>query len=855
MGQVWLARRHDGLYAGEVAIKMPRDATASPADDERFAREGHLLARLAHPNIARLLDAGFTNEGERYLVLEYVAGERIDHYCDRQRLPIAARIRLFLQVCAAVSHAHANLIVHRDLKPSNILVLSDGTVKLLDFGVAKLLVSDAPDPLQLTLAAGAALTPEYAAPEQLDGGAITTATDVYALGTVLYGLLCGRRPFGSERATAMQIARAIVETQARRASARATEVTEDTSPVDVAAVRGTTPERLRRSLAGDLDNIVAQTLQKNPGQRYPSVQALADDLARYLKHEPVRARADSVAYRTRKFLRRNWIAVAAAGTLLMAIAGGVAGVLWQARVAQEEATRAQAILGFLVGLFNEADPAKAQGRDLTVRDLLARGERDVQTHLADQPRLRMTLDGVLVDLYGKLGEEQKALPLAVARRDLALKLYGAQSLEYGDALYDLAEVQANLGNAQLSTQINGQAEAIFRRQPAARERELVLIPRRYALTAAQERRTDEAIAMMTSALTQIEARFGPQEWETLDTKARLAGMYADRGDHARAAAIFAELEGPLASAPPEHALDVVSYRADQAYNLWLAGQYERSAQTARRTIAEFDRLTGPDNSLSIGAGRTLGMALLDGGQFAYAAKAFEEAGARAARFFGPHDKETALTDSFALPALVMVGRVQDAESTARRAMRDIEGKEGLTAGEARGIRRRGALALIYAGRAEEARAVLESIAKQEDSPKPYNWVHAVTLRYLAGAHAALGNYEAAAQWSRKSLAVYGDHDDMVPAVGRAKSQLTLARALAAQGEVAEAERLVATAESALRRILSAGHANFALVALVRSEILRARGERVAADGMQRTARQALENVAGPDAPQRFPVVF
>jgi serine/threonine protein kinase len=195
MGQVWLARRTDGLYDGLAAIKLMRLASADAGANERFAREGRLLGRLNHPNIARLLDAGVTASGERYLVLEYVEGERIDRWCDEHRLTISQRVALFVAVCRAVSHAHENLVVHRDLKPSNIFVSENGDVKLLDFGVAKLIEGDAGESTDLTREAGAAMTPQYAAPEQLSGGAVSTATDVYGLGMVLYGLLCGSRPY------------------------------------------------------------------------------------------------------------------------------------------------------------------------------------------------------------------------------------------------------------------------------------------------------------------------------------------------------------------------------------------------------------------------------------------------------------------------------------------------------------------------------------------------------------------------------------------------------------------------------------------------------------------------------------
>lgn len=383
MGRVWLARRRDGLYDGQVAIKMLRDTVADEFANERFAREGQILARLAHPNIARLLDAGILSDGQRYLVIEYVLGERIDRHCDDRKLDVAARIRLFLQVCAAVAHAHANLVVHRDLKPANVLVQSDDQVKLLDFGVAKLIEAETEEASPLTLVAGAGLTPEYAAPEQIEGGTITTATDVYALGMVLYRLLSGSRPYGGEAATPARLARDIVDTEPRRLSAS---IAPAAGPQmrSIAACRATTPERLQRQLRGDLDNILAKTLRKKPDERYASVQALIDDLENYLANRPVSARQDSVGYRLGKFVRRHRTGVAATVALILAVMGGIAGVVWQARIAVEQRSEAerqagiareQSMLASSESEHARAETARATAEEAKAKERQAEAER------------------------------------------------------------------------------------------------------------------------------------------------------------------------------------------------------------------------------------------------------------------------------------------------------------------------------------------------------------------------------------------------------------------------------------------------------------------------------------------------
>ena len=286
MGTVWLARRSDGRFEGNVAVKLVNLAVFDGLAVERFRREGTLLARLSHPCIARLLDAGVTEAGQPFLVLEYVEGTRLDRYAAERELGVKARLELFLQVTDAVAHAHANLVVHRDLKPSNVLVDTDGRVKLLDFGIATLLEKGSTgEPSTLTQAAGPALTPEHAAPEQAVGGVVTTATDVYALGVLLYQLLVGRHPTApDDDPTHVEILRALAEREPRRPSAVVSQMSPD-DPVSrrILKERGTTRDRLARACRGDIDTIVAKALKKSPAERYQTVTALADDIRRHLR--------------------------------------------------------------------------------------------------------------------------------------------------------------------------------------------------------------------------------------------------------------------------------------------------------------------------------------------------------------------------------------------------------------------------------------------------------------------------------------------------------------------------------------------------------------------------------------------
>ena len=439
MGTVWLAHRSDGRFEGQVAVKLLNAALVGHPSEQRFAREGRVLARLQHPNIARLLDAGVEAGRQPYLVLEYVRGERIDEYCKQHALGIEQHIRLFLDVLAAVAHAHSNLVVHRDLKPSNILVTEQGEVKLLDFGIAALLSSAGDDVTPLTRHMGPGLTPGYASPEQLLGEPITTAADVFALGTVLFELLAGRRPWSTrdESQTSAALIRLKLETDAPRLS-------------DVAE-----QAQWRRGLRGDLDNIVAMALRRTPDERYRTAEAFAHDLRHYLAHEPVTARPRSFGYVIAKFVQRNRAAVATACAVAVALVAAGGFSFWQMvraneqrQLAEDQATRAVFSRDFAEFVLTDAG---ATGRPFTTSELLLRAEQALETYGSTDSPVAIEQLINLGMLFARLGQYRKANELF--EKAHARAIAGNYAELRWQSTCELGRIHAYAGRLRQSTEL------------------------------------------------------------------------------------------------------------------------------------------------------------------------------------------------------------------------------------------------------------------------------------------------------------------------------------------------------------------------------------------------------------------
>ncbi len=626
MGSVWLAERSDGRFRRQVAVKFLHFALAAHGAAERFKREGRILGQLAHPHIAELIDAGIGQNGEPYLVLEYVEGEHIDRYCDEHKLDVNARIKLFLDVLRAVALAHTNLIVHRDIKPSNVLVRNDGEVKLLDFGIAKLLAEDgtAASATQLTIEGGGALTPQFAAPEQVSGGPITTATDVYALGVLLYLLLTGQHPAGRGGHSPADLVKAIVETEPLRASEAIT------SPATAANAerRRTTPEKLCRELRGDLDTIVGKALKKNPQERYPSVASLGDDLQRYLRQEPIAARPDNFGYRAAKFVRRNLTAVALATLALLAIAAGVTGTRIQARTARKQRdfalrqlSRAEAINDLNNYVLSNAAPS---GKPFTVDDLLSGAEHIVRRQQGDET----TRAELLISIgrqYTVQDEYQKARRLLEEAHVLSRTLSEHSTR---------ARASCGLGQVLSRTGDFARGEALFHEGLDELPNDpLFVVERVFCLLRGSEiaengGRQEESLARAEAAEGMVRQSSFHSDPLELDALIVLAGAYSDAGRRGEAGRAYQQAAARLQELGRDD-----TQMAGILFNNWGtmligAGRPLDAERALRRTI-EIGRDAQGEDSVSSMTLANYSYALYQIGRFdeaaSYAARAYAKA--------------------------------------------------------------------------------------------------------------------------------------------------------------------------------------------------------------------------------------
>ncbi len=438
MGVVYLAERDDGHFEQQLALKVMRPGSETPETLRRFEQERQIIASLSHPSIAHLYDGGVTEDGRPYSAMEFVEGQPIDRYCDDNRLDLNERLRLFEVVAGAVHYAHQNLIVHRDLKPSNILVTRGGEIKLLDFGIAKLLDPDGPGATRMTRTSGLPMTPLYAAPEQLRGDAVTTASDVFQLGLLLFELLSGEPARRQTASTPAEALRSAGE-PARRPSTALHRAPAGRAAASAAA-RRTTRRALERSLRSELDLIVLAALRPEPERRYPSAAELVEDLRRYRRGFPLSARPDTLVYRVQRFVRRHRVGLAVALVFLTLLIAYSVTVTFQARKISRERDRAQRIQAFALGIYGAADPNRALGPELSASELVAHGVERVAAELEGEPDVQAELYAYLARVYLRLGRYQEAEGIFRNVLDIRRRLHGESHPEVATAMNDLGRV-------------------------------------------------------------------------------------------------------------------------------------------------------------------------------------------------------------------------------------------------------------------------------------------------------------------------------------------------------------------------------------------------------------------------------
>jgi serine/threonine-protein kinase len=663
MGSVWLAERVDGLIDRPVALKLPHVIAHFSGLAERMARERTILAALNHPHIARLYDAGLTDDGQPYLAIEYVEGRPLDVYC--KSLDLRGRLRLFLQVANAVAYAHGKLIIHRDLKPANILVTPDGYVRLLDFGIAKLLDDDGARDSALTEFGPRALTPDYASPEQIRGEPLTVAADVYSLGVLLYELLTERLPY--PRKSRAELEHAILNLEPQR-------------PSDVAG----------RALRGDLDTIALKALKKQPEERYATANALADDVLRHLQGRPVLARPDSTRYRLMKFVGRHKVGVASAAAALIAILAGAGVSIWQARVAIAEKEHAQEVERFVVSIFQEADPYRQAGRPLTAAELLRHAQSDISERFADRGALRISLLGLVGTGLMNLDELPAAESSVQQAVSDAVLLYGREHIETLRARVLLAEVHAaQRNNATLREELPT-LEPVAREFVAQEPELLVRMLKAKTDLAIEEARFSDGEAPVREAFELALRTLGPKHPTTVGASTLLAE-----------AVMFGR-------APP----DAVMKEAQRGLDFALAA-YDGRADSPRVIqmrdvhIRALDRIGRYDDAIAEG----------------------DRIIASAGEAFGPTSLAVAYAMMNTTRIRMRVGDVAMAVTQSGQALEILGSRIDKTSREYVYARSSHALALIAARRFDEALPELDAIALMADKIFGSDSWDAATMRY------------------------------------------------------------------------------------------------------------------------------
>ncbi len=728
MGEVWEAERAGADFDQRVAVKL-----LPPAVDERsvarFRRERRILARLAHPRIARLLDGGITPEGRPWIAMERVEGTSLTEHCASRELDVDARLRLFAEVCDGVQFAHRSLIVHRDLKPSNVLVTPEGEPKLLDFGIAKLLFDEEEDEGTLTRPDERPMTLDYAAPEQIRGEPVTTASDVWSLGVILHELLTGVRPYRTTGKNRAETERAILAAAPSRPSTHVDDADVPDRPKEASA------RALRRRLRGDLDAIVLKAMRPDPKDRYASAEALGADVRRHLERAPVLARGDATGYLVRAMVRRHRVAFGVSALMLASLLAGLGGTLWQAHEAREQARRAEQAQAFLVSMLRAFDPEDADGEAVTQRDILARGETRLG-ELDDQPEVQARLLEAFAETWYSIGEYDRATSAGERALALERRTRGPRSIEVATTLILLGEVHFEKGELDESDRLLTDGLAIAREVEGPRG---LTVARALNDRAGVMRRRVEfaqAETLRRQALDIYETRAGEKDARTLGVMNDLAVLLGDEGRFAESATLQARTCDLMTTVRGDANPDTLVCRCNLARDYIEQGRAADADTLLGQVYEEQAHVLGKD-WVDIPNTEVLRARAVDAlGRSEDALSLFQDAIARTTRALGAESPTLASIQAYESVTLTHLGRFDEAEDTARRSLASCRAHYGEE--HAYTARAHYALGCALLGEGHRGQAELELRSALGTQEKMLGRDHADTARTRAALARATG---------------------------------------------------------------------------------------------------------------------
>ena len=818
MGVVYLAERGDGQFRQRVALKVLPRGLESDHAVRRFLEERQILASLSHKGIARLLDGGVTDEGLPYFAMEYVEGSWIDRYANERQLGVEDRLRLFIDVCAAVQYAHQNLVVHRDLKPSNILVTEDGSVKLLDFGIAKLVSDESPNE---TRTGGRRLTPRYASPEQVCGKPVTTVSDVYTLGVLLYELLTGHSPYQLSALTAAELSKTVCHTEVTRPSAAV-------------------PEDVARPLRGDIDTIVLTALQKDPARRYVSAAALAEDVQRHLEGRPVRARPDTLRYRASKFVRRHKVGVVVGSALAVSVAAGVVGIAWQGAVAsrerahaQRQAANAARASALLVDMFRLSDPDVAKGATITAREILARGTQRVETDFADDSAFQAVMLRELGKIYQNLALTEDAKRLV--GRAVAVSRASGPSTELAAGIHQLGEIEA--ARAQYASAENHFREALRMRRTLYAEKhdDVAGSARALADVLMNQRKYDEVDSLYREALD-IERRLhGVNSPHAASTLHSLAATHHNRGSSKDAEPLFREA---VAIYRGIHAPDdpvAAEARLDLANILLIRQQYAEAEPLLREALDLRRRLYPAGHPALVKALSGLGALHFSTSHLRESESILREALETGSPTMGADHPDIIQLKQMLGAALAELGRHDESDRVFTDAIERWRARGAASTPMLVLVQTMRAENRLWAGRLQAARDdFAEAVTTGRRLFGNTHSFVAIGIRGVARVDAERGQLKAAEAGMRNALTAFGTN--LRPNNYNVLStKRSLAEVLSLQGRHAEADSLLIEILKLQRGTLVKGHMEIARVLQAQGEVKLRRGDPAAAEPLLREA--------------------